>query len=205
MKITALLLAAGQSKRFGIQNKLTAHIENQPLIRHSLRAIDRPEIDDIVVIVSSGSEGQRIREALGYGRWRYATVDGDPPEISRSIKTGISMVPTMSSGVLIALADMPGIPSSFISALCESFINAGGERIVCPKRKDSRLGHPVIWPKRFMPALKTLRGDRGARPLLTASEIFIEPFLTEHPSMYIDIDTPADIQAYTRLTSNTGD
>ena len=46
--ISAILLAAGQSKRFKNENKLTKVYKNKPLINHILSSLIRSEINKII-------------------------------------------------------------------------------------------------------------------------------------------------------------
>ena len=45
--ISAILLAAGQSKRIKGENKLVKNFKNKPLINHSLKALQKSKINKI--------------------------------------------------------------------------------------------------------------------------------------------------------------
>ena len=47
--ISAILLAAGQSKRMGGENKLTKKIQDVPLIKHSVKNILAAPIDELII------------------------------------------------------------------------------------------------------------------------------------------------------------
>ena len=53
--ISAILLAAGQSKRMNGENKLNKIINNQPLIKHAIKNILESDIDELI----SGSWHQK--------------------------------------------------------------------------------------------------------------------------------------------------
>ena len=46
--ISAILLAAGQSKRMNGENKLTKEIQDIPLIKHSVKNILASSIDELI-------------------------------------------------------------------------------------------------------------------------------------------------------------
>ena len=54
--ISAILLAAGQSKRMGGENKLTKKIQGVPLIKHSVKNILAASIDELIIILGYQKE-----------------------------------------------------------------------------------------------------------------------------------------------------
>ena len=60
--ISAILLAAGQSKRMGGENKLTKKIQGLPLIKHSINNILESSVDEIIIIL--GHEKEIIEEGV---------------------------------------------------------------------------------------------------------------------------------------------
>ena len=49
--ISAILLAAGQSKRMNGENKLKKIINNLPLINHSINNILESNIDELIIVI----------------------------------------------------------------------------------------------------------------------------------------------------------
>ena len=49
--ISAVLLAAGQSKRMGEENKLTKKIKDVPLIKHSVQNILSSSINELIIVL----------------------------------------------------------------------------------------------------------------------------------------------------------
>jgi len=54
--ISAILLAAGQSKRMAGENKLTKKIQGIPLIKHSVKNILASSIDELIVVLGHQKE-----------------------------------------------------------------------------------------------------------------------------------------------------
>ena len=54
--ISAILLAAGQSKRMKGENKLTKKIEGIPLINHSIKNILDSSVDELIIVVGYQKE-----------------------------------------------------------------------------------------------------------------------------------------------------
>ena len=77
----------------------------------------------------------------------------------------VPSLPPDIDGVMVLLADMPFIGPSHLNELIAEF-NPQTERDIVAPIREGRLGNPVIWSRRYLPAMMTLTGDRGARPLL---------------------------------------
>ena len=61
---------------------------------------------------------------------------------------------------------------------------------ICTGAGNKRLGNPVIWSLRYLPAMMELQGDRGARPLLEefAANVWEVPMGDD--AIFMDVDTP---------------
>ena len=62
--ISAILLAAGQSKRLIKENKLTKIYKNKPLINHSLNSLIKSKIVKIIIV--SGYEKNKLKKVKIY-------------------------------------------------------------------------------------------------------------------------------------------
>ena len=60
--ISAILLAAGQSKRMLGENKLIKKIHNIPLIKHSVQNILASSIDELIIVV--GYQKEIIKDTI---------------------------------------------------------------------------------------------------------------------------------------------
>ncbi len=57
IRIGAVLLAGGASRRFGSENKLLASVEGQPMVTRVAREVLAADVDDIVVVTGAEHEG----------------------------------------------------------------------------------------------------------------------------------------------------
>lgn len=164
--IAIAVLAAGQSSRFGIGNKLLARFDEVPLIRQSaLRAL---EAGGDPVIVVTGHMAENLA----------ATIEDLPVQkvfnpdystgMSSSLKCAVSHIPLNCNGLLIHLADMPEITTEHIVTLINAFQAKGGQVVVRASANGKR-GNPVILPRALFDSLFRLEGDVGARFLIESS------------------------------------
>jgi len=117
--------------------------------------------------------------------------------LASSLKLGLASLGVDMDGAMIMLGDMPFITSSQINSLLSQFDPDSPCDIVVPAR-EGRLGNPVIWPRRYIPALLELEGDRGARQLLAKFSDNVRAVQVEHDSMFLDVDTPEELAKASR-------
>lgn len=174
-RVTALiLLAAGRGSRFG-GGKLGAHLSGKPLARHAADRLARLPFSRFIAICSKTTP-----ELPGFERVVLDPVDGP---MSRSIAAGIAALRAETS-VLVALADMPLVPSSHFDALLVAF---DGNLVASCVRTVPMV--PAVFGARHFAALQQLTGDRGAGGLLQDA-----PTVALDPDLALDIDTLDDLK-----------
>ena len=92
--------------------------------------------------------------------------------------------------VAILLADLPFVRAETYEKLLFASARAP-DRIVFPRHRGEQ-GHPVLFPRRLVPELQALRGDRGARNILEAHRSETLAVDVDDPGVCLDIDTPRD-------------
>jgi molybdenum cofactor cytidylyltransferase len=90
----------------------------------------------------------------------------------------------------VALADMPFVRRTTIAALRDAL--AAGAPLAAPYWR-ARRGHPVALSKKFREQLLALKGDVGAKKLLTDNESALVKIPVGDPGVIRDIDTPGDL------------
>jgi molybdenum cofactor cytidylyltransferase len=93
-----------------------------------------------------------------------------------------------------ALGDMPLVRPETIAALLAAFRPGS---VVVPRRQ-AQLGNPVLWDRSFVPAMRELRGDRGARSLMPQPPALIAVDVDD-PGVLMDFDTPESLTKWIRL------
>ena len=192
--ITAIVLAAGSSRRFGDGNKLLAQINGTPMVVHVINALEEGGIDQLVIV--TGHQPDRVAAATARRGRRITYNERHGKGMGTSIAAGIKALDDDVEGVLIAQGDMPALTSELVAALVRAFTEAGGDRIVHPALADGRQGNPVIWPRRLFADLRKLSGDKGAKRLIAAEGDAVVRIKTTGSAAEIDIDTAAELTAY---------
>jgi molybdenum cofactor cytidylyltransferase len=187
-RIAALLLAAGSSRRMGAGNKLTATIDGRPLVRIAAEAALSSNAESLTVVTGHmRGEVEAALAGLEYGGAHNPDFAGG---LSTSLRTGLAALPPDIDGVVVLLADMPGITSVAIDRLIRAFADG---RVVVPTFEGQR-GNPVIWPRRFFPDLMEVTGDVGGRQVLEAHRQEVAE-VELGAEIALDVDTPAALAA----------
>lgn len=179
------LLAAGQSRRFGDQDKLAAMLGGKPLGLHAANRFARSEFAQRIVISSASHSCAADWQALGY----QLIANADAAQgIASSVRLAAERAQLLGAkGLCIALADMPLVSAGHITNLLTAFAAAGGTRIVASLRGEQSMP-PAIFPPNHFPALNNLTGDSGAGALLSDAE-----YIAADAIMLHDVDSPQDL------------
>lgn len=185
-RIAAVLLAAGQSSRFGEDDKLVAPYRGRPLAVHALEAVASLPFAHLVAVVRPLAQSPELHRRLD--RRGYALVVNDAPDegIAGSIVRAVEHVRHLKcQGMLICLADMPNVPQTHITRIINEAIDT---RSLVASTDGFTPCPPCFIGRKFFPHLAGLRGDQGARALLSQA-VLVE---ASGPSLH-DIDTPEDL------------
>jgi molybdenum cofactor cytidylyltransferase len=158
--IAGILLAAGQSTRFGRQ-KLLEPWHGEPLVRKAARCLLDAGLRPVVAVLSPDA---RLIEALA--GLSLTTVENAHPEngISSSIAIGLRALPETVDGALIAVGDQPYMTAQDIEQLVDAYVPG---RIIVPRFGDHR-GNPPVFDRRFFPELLALTDDNGGQRVITS-------------------------------------
>lgn len=190
--IAAVVLAAGASRRFGEANKLLATIDGCPLVARAVNTLIEAGVADIVVV--TGYDREAV-EAAVRGRPLHLAHNVDwESGMGTSIAAGIRAADAWASGAFIVPGDMPTMTVQLIAALTAAFDGAGRDRIVFPTTKAGEQRNPVLWPRRYFPALCKLPPDAGAKTLLASVQDDCVPVAFDSDAALRDIDTPDDLE-----------
>ena len=168
-KIKKIVLAAGESNRFGDKNKLSEMINNKPIINHVLDTLfEIFDYSELIVII--GHEHKLIKNLIFNKDIKILENIDYKKGIGTSIALGVNYLERDIDGVMIIPADMPYLNSKDLFNLERKFIELNCEKVVMPEYK-SRIGNPVILPRSYFNILKSLKDDFGARSLIKNKDI----------------------------------
>lgn len=177
-----ILLAAGQSRRFGPSDKLLADYRGTPLALYTARAVSEGWTSARIAVVSNPAVGEGLRDA------GWDCVFNPAPEAGQSGSLALGVKAAGAQTVVIALADMPGVGADHIGALADA-VNRCGTAI---STHDGVRMPPAGFSAEHHAALLGLRGDQGAR---TVFERHPGAELPLDAAAMRDIDRASDLEA----------
>ncbi|WP_294130858.1 nucleotidyltransferase family protein [Sphingobium sp.] len=193
-RIAAVLLAAGTSSRFGEEDKLMAELRGKPLAAHTLETVASMAFAELIAVVRPIALAPVLHRKLD--RRGYTIIVNDHPEegISGSIVRAVEHVMSVNRirGILICLADMPDVPQTHYNRIC---LAAEDIRSVVASTDGFSSSPPAFIGRKHFPELLALKGDQGARALLSHG-LQIE---TTSKVLH-DIDTPEDLPGWRPVT-----
>ncbi len=187
VRVAAVVLAAGSSRRMGGENKLLAEISGKSVIAHVVETALASHAGEIIVV--TGHQADRIRAELKGYDVRFAHNPYYPEGLSRSLHAGLGAASAKASGAIFCLGDMPLITPHIIDLLIAEFQDHGAEKICVPVI-DGRRGNPVLWPRAFFSEILDLSGDAGARQLFNQYADRIREIEIDMECIFADVDTP---------------
>lgn len=201
MKISAIVLAAGQSTRMGV-NKLLLDMGGETLVERIVNVLLRSQIDRLVVV--AGFEWERVWQQLRRKNVHVVYNRRYREGMAASIREGLRHLDQGTHAVLIALADHPLLTSDVIDQLIEAYRKTQ-KGIVCPAYGGKR-GHPVIFDlEKYGKPLSELRGDVGGRAVIETHPDDVLEFAVDSPAVIRDIDFWEDYEESRKLMADRAD
>ena len=191
-RIAALVLAAGRSSRMAPANKLLIEVDGVPMAR---RAVDAALASQAVATIAViGNEAARVRQAFAGCDIAIVENPDFAAGLSSSLRAGLASLPDDIDGVLVLLGDMPRITAAHLDRLIAAFAPDEGRAICIPTHRAKR-GNPILWDARFLPDMRTLDGDQGARGLIGRHADQVCEVEMPDDAVLLDVDTPGALAA----------
>jgi CTP:molybdopterin cytidylyltransferase MocA len=193
MRVVAVVLAAGSSRRLGRPKQLVA-FRGTALVRRAVEAAVASRCQRVVVV--TGAYEESVRAALG-GLPIFVTFNEDWEEgMASSIRRGVREAEREGcEGVLLMVCDQPAVSPEHLDRLV--LAHRAGAAIVA-SRYGGVLGVPAVFGESLFPSLRGLRGAEGAKHLLRSSS---EAGAIDWPEGTFDVDTENDALRVQRFWS----
>ena len=163
--ISAILLAAGQSKRMDGENKLTKEIQGTPLIKHTVKNILASSINELIVVL--GHQKEIVEKLIDKNEKIKFVFNKDFENgMASSIKTGLNNLSEKTEAFFICLGDMPMVNHDIYNQLIKSKDN---KEIIVPTYKGQQ-GNPVLFDNLMKDKVLNISGDVGAKKILKLSK-----------------------------------
>jgi molybdenum cofactor cytidylyltransferase len=183
--VSGILLAAGEAKRMGTLKQVLP-LRKTTMLEQTVNNLVASHIDDTIVVL--GYKAEEIKLLLANLPVNIVINPDYRAGISTSITAGIKALKSETAAIMVLLADQPFIETSTINLLLKEYLHHK-KGIIIPTY-HGQPGHPVIISLKYKGELLALRGDIGAREIVSRHQEDILEIEIDSPGIVIDIDTP---------------
>lgn len=194
MKINLIMLAAGNSRRFG-SNKLLYEVEGAPMYARILQILAGVRenicreglLDAEILVVTQYEEIADAARGLGAEvRYNLHPEQG----ISSSLKIGLAASES-ADACLFAVSDQPWLKPETIEGLVRLFVSSS-RGIACVSH-GGEPGNPCVFSRKYYPDLMALSGDAGGKRIVKAHLSDTAMLEILDAAELLDIDRDSDI------------
>lgn len=194
--VAGIILAAGESKRFG-QPKQLLDWKGEPFVRAVAKTALEAGLSPVLIV--TGANAEQVQQAIADLRitpinneeWKR----GQGSSIKAAIKSPLLHSDRRIGAAIFLLTDQPQVTASILRALVEKHAE-GLYPVVAPIVMDQR-ANPVLFDRATFPDLLTLEGDVGGRAIFHKHRVEYLPWHDDR--LLLDVDTP---EMYQRLLSD---
>jgi molybdenum cofactor cytidylyltransferase len=182
--VAAIVLAAGESRRFG-SPKQVAVLDGRTLLEHVLLTAAAAGLRPIVAVVPVWLPQPAVSADLD-----LVWIRNPHPErgLSESLRRGLEALPADAEAAVILLGDQPRVGMDVIAAV----LDARGRTPLIAAQADGRLAPPVLIERERFGLAGQVSGDIGLREILKShAEAVTAVEIGMHTP---DVDTPDDLE-----------
>lgn len=194
--VTAIILAAGFSRRMGDQNKLLLPINGIPMIRHVVEVYGA--ISTRPVMVVTGHEAEDVAAAIAQSNaipvFNPAYAQGQPTSVACGLRAADD-----GCDLLVGLGDQPLLTPKDLRDLLDAHAAANVERISIPVRGEER-GNPIVIPSALRARLLADPHSPGCKKFTRANPDHVQFHTLTATGFFTDVDAP---EAYSSLINST--
>lgn len=185
MRIGAILLAAGGSRRMGAPKQLI-QLDGHSLLHRAAEAAIGSGASQVIVVLGSRAE-EMIPELAGLAVEVVVNAEW-ARGMSTSLRCGLERLRD-ADAALITLCDQPFVTGAHLAALAASF-----QPPITASHYNGTLGVPAVFGRTLFGELESLEGDAGARRLIQCYAGETTAF--DLAEAAIDLDSPIDLNSF---------
>lgn len=188
--ISAILLAAGESKRMG-QQKALLPWHGVPLIQYQIQSLLDAGAEEVVIVLGYHAETLRplVEEfplATPVLNLRYRTGR------SSSVRAGLRRIEPQATDILVLGVDQPRSPETIRQVIG---LHRRLDSLVTYPAYHGKGGHPIIFARALMPELLRIRESRqGMREVVERHRSQVARFDSGDPEVLLDLNRPEEYQ-----------
>jgi len=197
-KVSALLVAAGESRRMGSPKALLPlGPRGETFLARLVATLGAAGVEDVIVV--TGADADSIEAA--------ARALPEAPRLVRNARYGEGQLSSLLAAlqvadrpgvgaVLVALVDVPLVSADTVRRVLETYRRTHA-LIVRPVSRvaNDRHGHPVVFDRALFEELRRADPVQGAKSVVRAHAADIADVPVDDDGAFLDVDTPEDYDA----------
>lgn len=194
--VSAIILAAGSSRRMGSRNKLLLPYRGKTVIAHIVGNLLSAGMEEVIVV--TGFEAQLVGEAVRHFPIRVVHNPGYETGMTGSIQTGVREA--TGDGYMICLSDMVLLQAEDYTLLKNAFEQqrTGNPHCICVPAYHGEKGNPVLFAQYYREAILTHWEKEGCKGIVLSHPENIHPVSMPAGTILKGMDYPDD---YATLSS----
>jgi molybdenum cofactor cytidylyltransferase len=186
-KVTAIVLAAGQSRRMG-QPKMLLPWGGTTVLGKVIETLKAAGMEDLLVV--TGGAREQVEAIVRGSAQVVFNAEYANSEMLGSIQCGLGAVKPEAQAALICLGDQPQIQVRSVQVILQEHENTGASLIV-PSYQMKR-GHPWLAAREWWDKILEMKPPESPREFLNHHAKEIKYIDVDTPSILTDLDTPED-------------
>jgi molybdenum cofactor cytidylyltransferase len=187
--ISAIILAAGESKRMG-RPKLLLLAGGQAIIEKVVYNFLHSNVDEVIVVL--GHHWKEVASLIKDKPIKVVINNDYVKGMSSSITKGLSSLNPETDAFFIVLGDQPLIEKDLINTIIKSF-EENNKGIIVPTFQGEK-GHPVLFSAKYKNEFSILTGDEGGKRIISLHKEDILEVEIDTDAILIDMDEEKDYQ-----------
>lgn len=187
--ISAILLAAGESRRMG-EFKQLLRLADKSFVEHCVDNLLASRIDEVIIV--TGHRELEVRRAVGDRPVRFAHNADYRSGMASSIKCGVQALSESTRACVLALVDQPQIGADVINLVIETYEKAAA--IIVVPTYGGRNGHPTLLDVSLKEEILTMDPERGLRQVVRAHFDQVARVEVSSRAVLDDCDLPEDYE-----------
>ena len=192
--ISALLLAAGESRRMGDFKQLL-RFGDKSFVEHCVDNLLASQVAEVIVV--TGHRESDVKRALSDRPVMFAHNSEYKSGMTSSIKRGIRAVSETGKACVLALVDQPRIAPGVINRIIETYEKAQPIIVIPTYRGEN--GHPILIDMKLKDEILKMDPSEGLRQVVHAHQSEIVRVEVSDQSVLEDCDSPEDYERILKL------
>jgi molybdenum cofactor cytidylyltransferase len=195
-RLSAIVLAAGLSRRMGAENKLLLPLGDTSIVRTTVGAIAARDFLEIVVV--TGHEAEKVEAALAGLPVRFARNPRYEDGQMTSVRAGLAALARPCEGVMVCLADQPALCPDDLALLEREFFARAPVKVLVPTFGGAR-GNPIVLARESLDEILARDGNFGCRQFVAKNADVVTTVEMPNDHTVVDVDRPEDYARWAPL------